>query len=151
MTPVYKSAAVPPRVKRIGFLRLLFASMVFSSHVFGLAGCAVIALTCALNVCLVAAFWVLPLVLLWLARVLPFSNFAGLVGGDYRFGLYVHGYPCQQMLAHFRVHQLGFGVYLAASLILAGGCAVCCWHRVEGPALRLKDCLVHRPLRVLPA
>ncbi len=82
---------------------------------------------------------VLPLALLWLTRHGPLVDFEQKVGGDYSYGLYIYGYPVQQILAHFQIQQLGFTVYLAAALLLALALAVASWHLVEKPALALKS------------
>ncbi|HRG15931.1 MAG TPA: acyltransferase [Pseudomonadota bacterium] len=57
--------------------------------------------------------------------------------GDYSYGIYLWGYPAQQMLAalaggtHNYVNALG-------GLLIALALAVASWHLVEQPALRLK-------------
>lgn len=99
----------------------------------------------------VTAPWLLPLTVFWLAKVLPFSGFERAVGGDYSYGLYVYGYPVQQMLAHFKIHEFGFAVFLVASLAAAGLCAYASWHLVERPALALKDLFRRPAVTPLPA
>ncbi len=97
---------------------------------------------------LIAAWWLdfgaivspiaLPPVLFWLAQQLPLRNWEQQVGGDYSYGLYVYGYPAQQLLAHWGVHQLGLVLFTLLSLITAGGFAWLSWHIIEQPALRLR-------------
>ncbi len=82
--------------------------------------------------------WLLPAILFWLARALPLANFERQVGGDYSYGLYVYGYPVQQILTHFSVHKAGYIVYLLASLVGAGIWAVGSWHLVERRFLQFK-------------
>ncbi len=82
---------------------------------------------------------ILPPVLLWIAHREWLSGFEGKVGGDYSYGIYVYGYPVQQVLAHFQVPQHGFTVYLGAGFTLALACAALSWHLVEKPALTLKS------------
>lgn len=82
--------------------------------------------------------WSLPPAIFWIAHVLHLANFEKWVDGDYSYGLYVYGYPTQQLLAHFRVHEAGYLIFLAASFLLSGFCAVASWHLVERPALRCK-------------
>ncbi len=94
--------------------------------------------------------WLLPVVLFWLARVLPFARFEQRVGGDYSYGVYVYGYPAQQVLAHFRLHEFGFTPYLLASLLAAGLCGIASWHGIEKPMLRLKH-LFARPKTIVPS
>ena len=80
----------------------------------------------------------LPPALLWLTRHGPLIDFERKAGGDYSYGLYIYGYPVQQILAHFQVQHLGFALYLAAALFLAFALAVASWHLIEQPALGLK-------------
>jgi peptidoglycan/LPS O-acetylase OafA/YrhL len=86
--------------------------------------------------------WISPLLmppaLLWLARHGPFVDFERQAGGDYSYGLYIYGYPAQQVLAHFGVYRLGFAPYLIAGLALSLGLAFLSWHLVEKPALSLR-------------
>jgi len=82
---------------------------------------------------------VLPPALLWLTRHGPLVDFEKNAGGDYSYGLYIYGYPVQQILAHFHVPQLGFALYLSAALLLALALAVASWHLIEKPALALKS------------
>lgn len=83
--------------------------------------------------------FVLPPLLLWFSRRELLAGFESLAGGDYSYGVYLYGYPAQQILAHFQVHQRGFAVFLAASLVLALVFAVASWHLIEKPALSLKS------------
>lgn len=87
--------------------------------------------------------WVSPLLLSPVLLALAHSGaLAGLehkVGGDYSYGVYLYGYPVQQLLAHFQVHQFGLAVYLMAGLVLALACGLISWHLVEKPALALKS------------
>jgi peptidoglycan/LPS O-acetylase OafA/YrhL len=80
----------------------------------------------------------LPPVLFWLAENLPVRNWERRVGGDYSYGLYVYGYPVQQLLAHWNAHHLGLGIFLFLSLLTAGAFAWLSWHLIEEPALRLR-------------
>lgn len=78
----------------------------------------------------------LPPVLFWLSGRLPMRNWEQRVGGDYSYGLYVYGYPVQQVLAQAGVHRQGLTAYLLLSLLLAGALAWLSWHAIEQPALR---------------
>jgi len=79
-----------------------------------------------------------PLALLGLARRPELADFEQRVGGDYSYGVYLYGYPVQQILAEFQVHRLGLFAYFAISLLLAFGCALVSWRLVEKPALLWK-------------
>jgi peptidoglycan/LPS O-acetylase OafA/YrhL len=93
----------------------------------------------------------LPLALFWLARALPLSDFEHSVGGAYSYGLYVYGYPIQQLLAHFRVHEHGFGIFFVTGFAIAGLCAVLSWRLIEHPALGLKNLFRQPPSPAIPA
>lgn len=80
----------------------------------------------------------LPSVLFWLAHQLPLRNWEQQVGGDYSYGLYVYGYPAQQLLAHWGVHHLGLVLFTLLSLVTAGGFAWLSWNLIEHPALQLR-------------
>ncbi len=70
---------------------------------------------------------------LWLSglRAIPFTR------GDYSYGLYIYGWPVQEILVHempwLSPTQLTL-LALPTSLL----CAVISWHLVEGPAMRAK-------------
>jgi peptidoglycan/LPS O-acetylase OafA/YrhL len=87
--------------------------------------------------------WVSPLLLppalLWLAHRGSLAGFERMVGGDYSYGVYLYGYPVQQLLSHFRVNQLGLTAYLVAGFAGALACGALSWHLVEKPALALKS------------
>ena len=99
--------------------------------------------------------WLSPFVLapalLWLTRHGPLVDFEKKAGGDYSYGLYIYGYPVQQILAHFQVHHLGFTIFLAAAFILALALAVASWHLIEKPALALKSFTWNPRPVILPA
>jgi peptidoglycan/LPS O-acetylase OafA/YrhL len=88
--------------------------------------------------------WLLPPILLWAARHLPFADFEHRLGGDYSYGLYLYGYPLQQILAHFQVSRFGFATFLVASFALALTFAIASWHLVEKRALALKSVAASR-------
>lgn len=58
--------------------------------------------------------------------------------GDYSYGLYLYGFPMQQLVA-WKCPALGPWAILATSLPLALGLGVLSWHLVEKPALELKQ------------
>ena len=80
----------------------------------------------------------LPPVLFWLAERLPVRNWERRVGGDYSYGLYVYGYPVQQLLAHWGAHRLGLAAFMFLGLLTAGAFAWLSCQFVEEPALRLR-------------
>ena len=93
----------------------------------------------------------LPIVLLWLTDQLPIRNWEIKARGDYSYGLYVFGYPVEQVLSHFGVHHAGFMIYLAVSFVVTLLLATLSWHWLETPALRLKNLLPRRRSGVAPA
>ncbi len=128
-----------------------FTSPLLRSRWAGPLACGLLVVSCRVGYHHTFAPWLLPLVLFWFARVLPFTAFEKQVGGDYSYGLYVYGYPVQQILSHFRVHEFGFAPYLVASLVATGLCAVASWHLVEKPALSLKNIFARPVSSLLPA
>jgi peptidoglycan/LPS O-acetylase OafA/YrhL len=72
---------------------------------------------------------------LWLAYTPVLQGFNR--AGDYSYGVYLYGFPCQQLVAHA---WPGAGPWrmLALALPLALGCAIVSWHCIEQPFLRLK-------------
>lgn len=57
--------------------------------------------------------------------------------GDYSYGVYLYGWPSQQLVVHLFPHWSGFQNFLAAST-LALICGVLSWHYIEKKAMRLK-------------
>lgn len=62
---------------------------------------------------------------------------------DISYGLYIYGYPLQQVLFHFWPQLDGYRMF-AVSLPLSGLVALASWHFVEKPALAKKGQLVAR-------
>ncbi|MDR6212843.1 acyltransferase [Paracidovorax wautersii] len=58
--------------------------------------------------------------------------------GDWSYGLYLYGFPVQQTLAHFGVHERGLAVYIAGSTVITAMLAAMSWYWVEKPALQLR-------------
>ncbi len=69
--------------------------------------------------------------------------------GDYSYGVYLYGYPVQQLVTMFfpNWHVWWFNILLSLPISLL--LAAFSWHVVEKPALRLKDRL--KPLRAAEA
>ena len=59
--------------------------------------------------------------------------------GDWSYGAYLYGYPVQQVLAHFKLHEASFAGYVLACSIVTFALAGLSWHLVEKPALRWKE------------
>lgn len=81
---------------------------------------------------------VLPYLIFWLAIHLPFQNFEKNIQGDYSYGLYIYGYPVQQTLTCFGLHQYGFGIYFFLSIIGTLPLAIASWHYIEKPFCKFK-------------
>jgi peptidoglycan/LPS O-acetylase OafA/YrhL len=80
----------------------------------------------------------LPLgyLLLWLGAVLPL----GAVGrrNDVSYGMYVYGFPVQQVLVLLGAHDRGLPVYVLLGIVATLPLAALSWFAVERPAQRLK-------------
>lgn len=78
-------------------------------------------------------------IVMWVGWVVPARAVEDRLGGDYSYGLYIYGYPVQQLLGEFGVAQRGVGVFFWLSLLVTFGFAVASWHLIEKRALRLKS------------
>jgi peptidoglycan/LPS O-acetylase OafA/YrhL len=56
--------------------------------------------------------------------------------GDWSYGLYLYGFPVQQLLASYGYHLQGIVPFVAYSTFLSVACAAISWFVVEQPALR---------------
>ena len=79
---------------------------------------------------------------LWLAAELPLRDFDR--RGDYSYGIYLYGFPVQQLLVSAGLNQLGFGLYCLGSLLVTLPLAVTSYWLVERPCLRLKNLTLRR-------
>lgn len=69
---------------------------------------------------------------------------------DISYGVYVYGYPVQQLLALSVGTSLGITGFFVASVAIAALLALLSWHLVEKQALKLKDVVSTRsPLRAI--
>lgn len=80
--------------------------------------------------------------MLCLGAVLPIRLCAE---NDISYGVYVYGYPVQQLLALSIGTSLGILGFFAASVVLAFALALLSWHLIEKQALKLKDLVPTRP------
>ncbi len=58
--------------------------------------------------------------------------------GDWSYGAYLYGFPVQQVLAHFKWHEISFVGYVVACTVITFALAGLSWHLVEKQALRWK-------------
>jgi peptidoglycan/LPS O-acetylase OafA/YrhL len=58
--------------------------------------------------------------------------------GDWSYGAYLYGFPVQQVLAHFKLHEASFISFVLASTVVTFALAGLSWHLVEKQALRWK-------------
>lgn len=77
----------------------------------------------------------LPLIILWLAAFLPFSQFA--IFGDFSYGIYIYAFPIQQLISFFNLNYDTISYFLL-SVALTMIFAVGSWFLIEKPALSLK-------------
>ncbi|GAA5187561.1 acyltransferase [Rugosimonospora acidiphila] len=81
---------------------------------------------------------VVAYLVLYLAVALP-SRVARLGRGrDYTYGIYIYGFPAQQLVVLFGGARWGLIPYIVFSLLGALALAVPSWHLVEAPAMRWK-------------
>ena len=57
--------------------------------------------------------------------------------GDWSYGLYLYGFPVQQVLAMFGLASAGVAVFAMASTTIGLACAGLSWFLVEKPALAI--------------
>jgi peptidoglycan/LPS O-acetylase OafA/YrhL len=92
-------------------------------------------------------FFVLAYGTLWVAHV---PRLPRIRHHDFSYGLYLYGWPAQQLVQMWMPTLGPLGNTLGATL-LAGACAVASWFLVERPALRLKPRLHVRESAAVPA
>ncbi len=121
-----------------GILLYWFRHQVVLSSRAAIVICVLILLCAPFRPALVAlTYSALPYLVLW-AAYLPWRsllNFNRL--GDYSYGIYIFGFPTQQLVAYYWEGVSPAGLLMSAfplTLLLA----VCSWHGVETWALRLK-------------
>ena len=75
--------------------------------------------------------------LLWLGIHLPFQRIGA--RNDYSYGVYIYGFPVQQILVVWGLNRWGYVPYTLISMIVVGPCALASWWVVEKHALKLKS------------
>ena len=58
--------------------------------------------------------------------------------GDWSYGVYLYAFPCQQLLAHFKVQEISFIGYVLSATCLTTLMAAFSWHFLEKQVLKLK-------------
>jgi peptidoglycan/LPS O-acetylase OafA/YrhL len=83
----------------------------------------------------------LPLayLVLWTSIRLPLPALAH--RNDYSYGVYIYGFPVQQLLAGGGAHRFGLPAYLGISFVLVVPLAMASWHLIERPATRWRGTL----------
>lgn len=61
-----------------------------------------------------------------------------LLSGDYSYGLYLYGFPAQQVIASFGPWAHHWWINFGLGMAIASAVAVCSWHVIERPALGLR-------------
>ncbi|MCK9896581.1 acyltransferase [Frankia sp. AgB32] len=64
---------------------------------------------------------------------------------DLSYGLYIYGFPIQQLAAVYGLHHAGLIAYLPVTVAATVACATASWFAVEAPALRRKSPRPRRP------
>ncbi len=78
-------------------------------------------------------------IVLWSSWAVPIRSLETRWGGDYSYGLYIYGYPVQQMFSAAGLPDYGIWSYFGVTLLVTLGFSICSWHLLEKPALRLKN------------
>ncbi len=133
---------------QLGKLSLLFAlGAVFAcwrAHIRPLLWPALLLLVIALCLPKASSWQLLAYLLgvgtltLWLALYARWLPRVPARVGDWSYGAYLYGFPVQQVLAHYRVHEASFAGYVLASTVITFALAGLSWHLVEKQALRWK-------------
>ena len=76
--------------------------------------------------------------LLWLGIHLPAPFQRIGARNDYSYGVYIYGWPVQQLLGMWGVQHWGYAVFTASAITGSLTLAVLSWHLVEKRALKLK-------------
>ncbi len=84
----------------------------------------------------------------WLAVRLPLSRVGA--RNDLSYGLYIYGFPIQQLATVYGLHRLGAIAYLPLTTAVTVLLAAASWFAVEAPALRQKNWRPQRPGRPRP-
>jgi peptidoglycan/LPS O-acetylase OafA/YrhL len=143
------SFALPAAVDyQLGKLSLLFAlGAVFAcwrAHIRPLLWPALLLLAAALLLPKGSGWQLLAYLLgvgtltLWLALYAHWLPRVPARVGDWSYGAYLYGFPVQQVLAHFKLHEASFVGYVLASTVITFALAGLSWHLVEKQALRWK-------------
>lgn len=80
----------------------------------------------------------------WLAIRLPSAVHRIGRKNDLSYGIYLYGWPAQQLLWTYGVPQYGEFVFTVAAMTIATACAGLSWRFVEAPALNYKSILSRR-------
>jgi peptidoglycan/LPS O-acetylase OafA/YrhL len=134
-----------PMVIRLAFVFLcgatlaMYAKEIPFSHGFGIASIIVVILTLRQGGFFVFGVPALTYALAWLAVVAPKRLQTIGAKNDYSYGLYLWGWPMQQLAAFFGFYLWGYVPYTAVSSLMGLICAAVSWHLLEKPALSLKD------------
>lgn len=105
----------------------------------GVLSLAVVILSLALGGWVAIGYPAFAYFLLWLAARLPESTRWIGQRNDYSYGMYVFGWPMQQVTAYLGWNEWGYLPWVLVTLVLTGGCAWVSWHLVEKRAMALKD------------
>ncbi len=92
---------------------------------------------------LAGVFLVYPMI--WLGMHLPFRGVGS--KNDYSYGIYIYGFPTQQLLTIFGVVSWGYFAFSVLGVLCTVPLAVLSWWLIEKQALRLKDAHFELPIR----
>lgn len=79
-----------------------------------------------------------PVLILWLAQFAKSLPRISPRVGDLSYGVYLYGFPAQQVLSHFGVQHQGIAIYVVSSTMITFVLAFLSWHCLEKHAISLK-------------
>jgi len=99
------------------------------------------------NCCAVISNIALPILIVWIAFA-PFKLLKLITAtGDYSYGIYIFGFPVQQIIIHLFHGLLNIYLFQFLSLAISLGIAILSYHFIEKQALKWKPNLLQNSLK----
>lgn len=117
----------------------MYASRIPCDDRLGALAALVVVMTLAIGGWVGPGYLAFAYLLLWGSARLPRSTRWIGQKNDYSYGMYIFGWPVQQVTAYLGMYEWGYVPWVVVSLMLTAGCAWVSWHLVEKRAMALKD------------